>query len=133
MDTDPVIIEKVSPWDFEKTVEFLIGAAAKMNWNILTVHDLQHSLAKAGKMVNPVKVLEICKPEHSGKILSKNDERIVSVFLPCRISVYLKEDGKTYVAIMNIAALVPAMPKTVHKVMSAASDELIEIVDSVIG
>jgi uncharacterized protein (DUF302 family) len=133
MDTDPVIIEKVSPWDFEKTVEFLLGAATKMNWNILTVHDLQHSLAKAGKIVNPVKVLEICKPEHSGKILSKNDERIVSVLLPCRLSVYLKEDGKTYVAIMNIAALLPAMPKTVHKVMTAASDELIEIVDSVIG
>jgi uncharacterized protein (DUF302 family) len=133
MDTDPVFIEKVSPWDFEKTVEFLIGAATKMNWNILTIHDLQHSLAKAGKMVNPVKVLEICKPEHSGKILSKNDERIVSVMLPCRISIYLKEDGKTYVAMMNIAALMPAMPKTVHKVMTAASDELIEIVDSVIG
>ncbi|HEY5139117.1 MAG TPA: DUF302 domain-containing protein [Methylococcales bacterium] len=133
MDTDPMIIEKVSPWDFEKTVEFLLGAATKMNWNILTVHDLQHSLAKAGKIVNPVKVLEICKPEHSGKILSKNDERIVSVLLPCRLSVYLKEDGKTYVAIMNIAALLPAMPKTVHKVMTAASDELIEIVDSVIG
>ena len=133
MDTDPVIIEKVSPWDFEKTVEFLLGAATKMNWNILTVHDLQQSLAKVGKIVNPVKVLEICKPEHSGKILSKNDERIVSVLLPCRLSVYLKEDGKTYVAIMNIAALLPAMPKTVHKVMTAASDELIEIVDSVIG
>ena len=133
MNTDPVIIEKVSPWDFEKTVEFLIGAAIKMNWNILTVHDLQQSLAKAGKIVNPVKVIEICKPEHSGKILSKNDERIVSVLLPCRLSVYLKEDGKTYVAIMNIAALLPAMPKTVHKVMTAASDELIEIVDSVIG
>jgi uncharacterized protein (DUF302 family) len=53
--------------------------------------------------------------------------------LPCRISIYLKEDGKTYVAMMNIAALMPAMPKTVHKVMTAASDELIEIVDSVIG
>src|ERR1035437_2035701 len=133
MNTDPVIIEKISPWDFEKTVEFLIGAAIKMNWNILTIHDLQHSLAKAGKMVKSVKVIEICKPEHSGKILSKNDERIVSVLLPCRLSVYLKEDGKTYVAIMNIAALLPAMPKTVHKVMTAASDELIEIVDSVIG
>jgi len=131
--TDPVILEKVSPWDFERTIEFLLGAATKLNWNILTIHDLQQSLAKAGKMVNPVKVLEICKPEHSGKILSKNDERIVSVLLPCRISVYVKEDGKTYVAIMNISALMNAMPKTAHKVMTAASDELTEIVDSVIG
>jgi len=133
MDTDPVIIEKVSPWDFEKTVEFLVGAATKMNWNILTVHDLKQTLVKAGKMVNPVKVIEICKPEHSGKILSKSDERIVSVLMPCRISVYLKEDGKTYVAMMNIAALVAALPRAARKVMTTSSDELTEIVDSVIG
>lgn len=133
MDTDPVIIEKVSPLDFEKTVEFLIGAATKKNWNILTVHDLKQTLAKAGKMVNPVKVLEICKPEHSGKILSKSDERIASVLMPCRISVYLKEDGKTYVAMINIAALVAALPRAARKVMTTSSDELTEIVDSVIG
>jgi len=133
MNTDPVIIEKVSPWDFEKTVEFLIGAATKMNWTIPAIHDLQQSLAKAGKIVKSVKVLEICKPEYSGKMLAKNDERVVSVLMPCRISVYLKEDGRTYVTMINMAALVAAMPKAVRKVMMSVSDEVTEIVDSVIG
>jgi uncharacterized protein (DUF302 family) len=69
MDTDPVIIEKVSPWDFEKTVEFLIGAATKMNWTIPAIHDLQQSLAKAGKIVKSVKVLEICNTNRQGDFL----------------------------------------------------------------
>lgn len=133
METDQMIIERVSPWNFDKTVELLSGAALKKDWNIPATHDLQQSLAKAGKTVNSVKVLEVCKPEFSGKMLEKNDERIVSVMMPCRISVYLKEDGKTYVAIINGSALVAGMSEKVREVMIAASDEVNEIVDSVIS
>jgi len=133
METNQMIIERVSPWDFEKTVELLTGAAEKREWNIPATHDLQQSLAKAGKDVNSVKVIEVCKPEFSGKMLEKNDERIVSVIMPCRISVYLKEDGKTYVAMINGGALVAGMSETVRKVMTKASDEVNEIVDSVIS
>ena len=128
-----MIIEKVSPWDFEKTVQLLTDAAVKKNWNIPATHDLQQSLAKAGKAVNSVKVLEVCKPEYSGKMLERNDERIVSVMMPCRISIYLKEDGKTYVALINGAKLVADMTESVREVMIAAADEVNEIVDSVIG
>jgi len=133
MQTNQMIIEKVSPWDFEKTVQLLTSEAEKRDWKIPAIHDLQQSLAKAGKVVNPVKVLEVCKPEFSGKMLEKNDERIVSVMMPCRISIYLKEDGKTYVAMLNGAALASQMPLPVREVMTAASDEVNEIVDSVIG
>jgi uncharacterized protein (DUF302 family) len=133
METNQMIIEKVSPWNFEKTVELLTSEAEKRDWKIPAIHDLQQSLAKAGKAVNSVKVLEVCKPAFSGKMLEKNDERIVSVMMPCRISIYLKEDGKTYVAMINGAALASGMPETVREVMTAASDEVNEIVDSVIG
>ena len=132
MDTNQMIIEKVSPWDFEKTVQLLTDAAVKKNWNIPATHDLQQSLAKAGKAVNSVKVLEVCKPEYSGKMLERNDERIVSVMMPCRISIYLKEDGKTYVALINGAKLVADMTESVREVMTAAADEVNEIVDSVV-
>ena len=128
-----MIIEKLSPWEFDKTVELLSAEAAKLNWNIPAIHDLQQSLAKAGKSVAPVKVIEICKPEYSGKMLEKNDERIISVMMPCRISVYIKEDGKTYVALINGAALVEGMPENIRGVMTDAADEVNGIVDSVIG
>ena len=127
-----MLIEKVSPWDFEKTVELLTVAAEKRDWKIPAIHDLQQSLAKAGKVVLPVKVLEVCKPEYSGKMLEKNDERIVSVMMPCRVSVYLKEDGKTYIALINGSALALGMPENIREVMVTASDEVNEIVDSVI-
>ena len=131
MENNQLIIEKVSPWDFEKTVEVLTTAAEKRNWMIPAIHDLQQSLAKAGKDVRPVKVLEICKPEYSGKMLERNNERIVSVMMPCRISIYLKEDGKTYIALLNGTNLAAGLPESVRAVMVAASDEINELVDSV--
>ena len=132
MKTNQLIIEKVSPYDFEKTVELLTVAAETRNWMIPAVHDLQQSLAKSGKTVRSVKVIEVCKPQYSGKILEKNDERIISVMMPCRISVYLKEDDKTYIALLNGAGLAAALPENIREVMVAASEEVNELVDSVI-
>lgn len=127
-----MIIEKVSPWDLEKTVELISEAATKCNWQIPAIHNLQQSLAKAGQTVKPLKVIEICKPEYSGKILNKNDERIVSVMMPCRISVYEKDDNKTYIALIQGAALAAQMPESIKAVMIASSNEVDQIVDSVI-
>ncbi len=132
METNQLILEKVSPYDFEKTVELLTAEAKRRNWMIPAVHDLQQSLAKSGKTVRSVKVIEVCKPEYSGKMLKKNHERIISVLMPCRISVYLKEDDKTYIALLNGAGIASALPENIRSVMVAATDEMIEIVGSVI-
>lgn len=126
------IIEKPSRFDFEKTVETLIASAGEHNWNIPAVHDLQQSLAKSGKSVRPVKVIEICKPAFSGQMLELNDERIMSVMMPCRISVYIKEDGKTYLALVDGAAMADGMPNNISSVMKAASDETLLISESVV-
>lgn len=131
MEARQLIIEKVSPWGFEKTVVLLTEEAERRNWMVPAVHDLQASLAKSGKAVRSVKVIEICKPEYSGQMLEKNDERIISVMMPCRLSVYLKEDDKTYVALINGAALAVGLPENVREVIIAASDEINEIVEAV--
>lgn len=132
MEPKQLIIEKVSPWDFEKTVVLLTEEAERRNWMIPAIHDLQASLAKSGKAVKSVKVLEVCKPEYSGQMLERSDERIVSVMMPCRLSIYLKEDDKTYVALINGAALAVGLPENVREVIIAASDEINEIVEAVL-
>ncbi len=132
MDTTQLIIEQLSPYGVDVTVEKLVQAAAQKEWQNPAVHNLQQSLAKAGKEVRAVQVVEICKPEYSGKMLEKSDERIVSIMMPCRISVYEKADGKTYVALLNMAAMATGMPATILEAVQGASDETFEIVKSVI-
>jgi uncharacterized protein (DUF302 family) len=133
MNANQLIIEQVSPFDVATTVEKLIEAANQKEWQNPAVHNLQQSLAKSGKQVRPVQVVEICKSDYSGHMLEMNHERIVSVMMPCRISVYEKEDGKTYVALINTGAMTAGMPPSVAKAMKGASDETFEIVRSVIG
>ncbi len=133
MNKNQLIVEQVSPFDVATTVEKLIEAATQKEWQNPATHDLQHSLAKSGKDVMPVQVIEICKPEYSGYMLEKNHERISSILMPCRISVYQKEDGKTYVTLLNMAAIANGLPKDTANAINEASDESFEIVQSVIG
>lgn len=132
MNKNRLIIEQLSPFDVASTVEKLIEAAAKKDWQNPATHDLQQSLAKSGKEVRPVKVIEICKPEYSGKMLEKSDERIVSVMMPCRISVYEKADGNTYISLLNMEAMAAEMPASIADAVKGASEESFEIVKSVI-
>jgi len=133
MSSNQFIIEQVSPFDVPTTVEKLIEAADKKEWQNPAVHNLQQSLAKSGMEVRPVQIIELCKPEYSGRMLEKSDERIVSIMMPCRISVYEKEDGKTYVALMNTSEMSAGMPASIAEPMQGASDETFEIVKTVIG
>jgi len=131
MKPNQFIIEETSLYDFNNTVEKLVAEAERREWKVPFVHDLQQSLAKSGKTVNPVKVIEICKPEYSGKMLELNDERIISVMMPCRISVYEKEDGKTYIALVNAADMASGMPENIAAVLKSSAAESLEIVKTV--
>jgi len=131
MTKNKYVIEQSSKYDFDKTVNLLIAEAERRDWNVPAVHDLQQSLAKSGKTVKPVKVIEICKPAYSGQMLELSDERIMSVMMPCRISVYVKDDGKTYMALVDGAEMAAGQPGKIAKVMKAASGETFEIVKTV--
>lgn len=123
-----MVIELASRFDFENTIDKVVSEAERREWKVPAVHDLQQSLAKSGKTVKPVKVIEICKPEYSGQMLELNHERIMSVMMPCRISVYEKVDGKTYIALLNGGELASGQPGKIAQVMNNAANETFEIV-----
>lgn len=131
MEATRFVTEKTSKYDFEKTVDLIKSEAEKDGWSVPAVHDLQQSLARSGKHVRPVKVIEICKPAYSGKMLELNDERIISVMMPCRISVYEKDDGKVYIALLNAESLAADLPNNIAGVMKDASSDTFRLVTMV--
>jgi uncharacterized protein (DUF302 family) len=131
MGSNQFVIEHQSSYDFEKTVSLLTAEAERREWKVPAVHDLQLSLAKSGKAVRPVKVIEICKPQYSGQMLELNDERIMSVMMPCRISIYEKENGLTYIGLLNAGEMTAGLPGSIARVMKAAADEILEIAEVV--
>lgn len=70
----------------------LQAAAARHQFGILSVHDLQATMRKKGvEFANAVLVYEVCNPHQAKRVLEVNGA--ASTMLPCRISVYQSKDG----------------------------------------
>jgi uncharacterized protein (DUF302 family) len=124
--------ENKSKHDFQTTMAEIEKSVEGYGWKIPHVNDLQATLHKFGKEVRQVKVYEICQPDHAYKILSQDDERIVSNLMPCRVAVYEKSDGSVYISRMNAGLMAKPMGKLIRTTMSDAARETEMILEPVI-
>jgi uncharacterized protein (DUF302 family) len=129
---EQMFLENESKYNFAETVEKLTAEIEKKTWKVSAIHDLQETLKKNGTEVLPIKVFALCHPKHSSKILLKDDERIVSSLMPCRVSVYEKSNGKSYISRMNAGVLAKSMGGIIEEVMIASSKDVEEIISSLI-
>lgn len=91
--------------DFDSTVADLQTEIEKNGMRVLYIHDVQATLAQKGLARDPFKMIEFCKADYAHTLL-EIDPR-VSVFLPCKISVYI-QDGKIHMSVLDfdhVAAL----------------------------
>jgi len=123
-----VIIENQSRFGFTETIDKLSKTILEKGWKLTITHDLQETMKKNSKDVLPVKVLELCNPGLAFQILSKDELRSVSPLLPCRISVYEKSDGITYIARMNAPAFAVMIGGEASKTIVQAFSETEEFV-----
>jgi uncharacterized protein (DUF302 family) len=121
-----------SQYVFGFTVEKLTTAIASVNWRLSAVHDLQATLKKSNQDILPIKIFEICKPEYSGRLLSVDSLRVYSPFMPCRISVYETENGKTYISRMNLGMMDQQIGGLVEEVMKEAFEEMETLLNEIV-
>ena len=119
-----MFIENESIYGFNDTVEKLSESIVSNGWKVTHVHDLHETLKKNNFDVLPVKVLEVCRPDYSVKILRNDSERIYSSLMPCRLSVYETSDGKTKISRMNSGVLAAQIGGIVEEVMSMAFNDM---------
>ncbi len=128
-----MLLENQSKYDFVTTVEKFQASVTKKGWKIIFVHNMQEKLKEFGHDVLEVKIFEICSSKYSAKILELDDERVVSSLMPCRVSIYLKSNGNTYVSRMNSKLMAIPMGGVIAEVMSLAAVETEAILDAIIG
>ena len=126
-----LILESQSRFSFTETNDILTKTITENGWKITIIHDLQETMRKNSKEVLPVKVIEICNPGLAFLILSKDELRDVSPMLPCRISVYEKSNGHTYISRLNAAAFSHLIDKEAAKTINLAFDEAEKFVKTV--
>ncbi len=115
-----LFIENESQFGFEETVSLLSSETTKHQWAMPHQYDLQETMKKHGFEVNPVKVFSVCKPDLANRILGSDDERLVAAMMPCRIAVYQKNNGKTYLSRMNAGLFSKLTGRKTGKVMAEA-------------
>jgi len=110
--------ERLSPYSVNETVEKISSNAKAEGWVISGVQPLHQSVKKhGGGQLDPVVLINLCQANHAFNILKEDANKMISVMMPCTISVYQKTDGSVYVATMNAGLLGTMFGGTVAEVM----------------
>lgn len=92
-----------SPFGMEETVARIQQNIqnAGNGWALSGLRNAAKPIEADGGNVLPVLMIEACSTKYSGPILKDDSYRFLSNLMPCKISVYKKSDGKTYIGMMN--------------------------------
>lgn len=94
--------------NFNDAVESVQLETIKVGYRVLHIHDVQANLKEKGFDIRELKIIEICNAKHANSLLKKDPK--MSLFMPCRISVYIQE-GKTYISSMNAKLIAKMAPE----------------------
>ena len=95
--------EQVSPFGMEETVarvQHNIQATGN-GWTLSGLRNPARAVQTDGGNVLPVMMVEACSTQYSGPILKEDSVRFLSILMPCKVTVYKKNDGKVYIGTMN--------------------------------
>lgn len=95
--------EQVSPFGMEETVARVQHniVATGNGWALSGLRNPARAVQTDGGNVLPVMMVEACSTKYSGPILKEDSVRFLSILMPCKVTVYKKNDGKVYIGTMN--------------------------------
>jgi uncharacterized protein (DUF302 family) len=125
----PQLVQVVkSTQSFPETLKRFKEEAGKAGWSVLHANNMAGVLSERGFTLHPVVILDVCSGKYSARILSNDDYRPISAFMPCRVSIYQTSAGQVFIARMNTGAFVKMMPPEVAEVMVASDAEIADII-----
>ena len=123
--------EYESPFGVEETaarIQRNMQSLSGKGWKLSGLRDPGRSVNAAGSNVLPVLLVEACSTDYSAPLLKDDNTRLLSILMPCTITVFKKQDGKTYIVTMNAGLMGKLFGSKVDKIMTkVAADQKIFI------
>ena len=123
--------EYESPFGVEETaarIQQNMKSLSGNGWKLSGLRDPGKAVNFAGSNVLPVLLVEACSTDYSGPLLKDDDTRLLSILMPCTITVFKKQDGKTYIATMNAGLMGKLFGSKVDEIMTkVAADQKVFI------
>lgn len=123
---DLMVNEYESPFGVEETaarVQANIQSLEHRGWKLSALRNPARAVAVGGTNVLPVLLVEACSTTYSAPLLKDDKTKIVSLLMPCTISVYKKDDGKTYIGTMNSGLVGRVFGKKVGDIMAEVAKD----------
>ena len=93
----------------ETVKQELESTAKEVGFGVLNTYEFKHILESKGFPIDKdITVFELCNPSGAQQALTYASE--ISVYLPCRISVY-QENGMTYLSTIGLEEIVKQFDK----------------------
>jgi uncharacterized protein (DUF302 family) len=118
--------EMPSPFGMEETVARIQQNIQNTGngWALSGLRNPAKAVQNDGGNVLPVMMVEACSTKYSGPILKEDGIRFLSILMPCKISVYKKNDGKVYIGMMNAGLMGKMFGPLVGEIMGhVAADQ----------
>lgn len=98
-----MFVERPSPFGVEETVARIQHNIqdAGNGWALSGLRNPAKAVQADGGNTLPVMMVEACSTKYSKPILNEDSVRFLSILMPCKISIYKKNDGKVYIGTMN--------------------------------
>lgn len=95
--------EVLSPFGHEQTLEVIRDRVrTQSGWAITAEIDQRAAiLAGGGGDIGAYEIIKICHGGHATRMLSDDDRAYFGVMMPISVAVYEREDGHTYVSLIN--------------------------------
>lgn len=122
--------ERESPFDMEETVARIQQNVQETGngWELSGLRNPARAIQNDGGNVLPVMMVEACSTKYSKPILNDDSVRFLSILMPCKITVYKKNDGKVYIGTMNAGLMGKMFGPLVGEVMGEVAKDQVNFV-----
>ena len=119
-----MFIEDESKYEFNKTAVELKLVLEKNGWQVTEKRDMKEHYAQFGFETRDIVTFEICKPKGAVDILNEDKYTRMVPFMPMRVAIYKKSDGKIYISRLKLKMMGKMNTGVVKKVMKVGAIDL---------
>jgi uncharacterized protein (DUF302 family) len=130
-----MLVVHESPLGYQETVNALNKVIeSRPDWKVPVTYDFQQTIHDAGHgPIEQVGTVALCNPRYASRILSADDNKKVTAFMPLGVGVYQDKDGTVYISELNVALVGLMFGGTVAEVMADAGEDVSEIISLAIA
>jgi len=118
-----MVQEYPSPYGLEETAARIQHNIRAAGWSLSGLRSPSNTIRKLGATVPNTLLIEACNPDYSKPIIKDRDTRILSILMPCTITVYEGDDDKVYIGLLNSGLMGRLFGPMVTQVMAKVAED----------